>query len=191
MSKTQESPLVEAARALEGELERFAKIARELEKEPLSSRKSLDRAGGQLAKIADLEQSLGPAMGALMSALNGLRERHEAQGESIKRRAEEIRERAVVFQELMDRLAELVERTSALNASLGGITNGDRGKDELIAELDRVLEQLGELTGATDLLKRDARERSFDDLAKQAESHSDQLDAVRSKLARFKKEFSK
>jgi methyl-accepting chemotaxis protein len=185
------SELLEAARELEEELERFGKIARELEKEPLSSRKSLDRAGGSLARIADIEDGLAPAMSKLMAALNALRTRHEQQTENIKRRAEEIRQRSEVYRGLLERLGELLERTGTMNERLSTLSSGDKGKDELVAELESFLAQIGELTDATEALQRECKEVRFEDVAKQADGLSTQLGNARSKLARLQKELSR
>jgi chromosome segregation ATPase len=185
------SELLEAARRLEEVLEHFAKLARAIEKEPLSSRKSLDRAGTSLAKIADTEEELPVAMSGLMSALNALRQRHEEQTEAVKRRAEEIRERSEIYRGLLERLRALVEDAARINARMSELAASEKGKDELAADLDVVLGELGALGDATDALEHESKELRFEDLGREADGLSTQLGTAKSKLARLKKDLSR
>jgi chromosome segregation ATPase len=188
---TPTSQLLEAARLLEEELEQFAKLARAIEKEPLSSRKSLDRAGTSLAKIADSEDRLPAAMAALMGALNELRRRHEEQTEAVKRRAEEIRVRGELYRSLLERMSSVVAEASGINARLTDLSAGGRGKEELIADLDGVLLEIGRLTESSDALREEARELRFEDVGRQADGLGEQLGQARSKLSRLKKDLAR
>src|SRR5688572_20714209 len=153
------SELMEAARLLEAELEEFAKHTRAVEKEPLSSRKSLDRAGTSLSKIADSEERLPAAMGALMGALSALRRRHEEQTEVVRRRAEEIRQRTEVYRSLLERMGGLVAGAGEMNEQLTRINAEGKAKEELVAELDAVLREIGRLSDATDELRAEAKQQ--------------------------------
>jgi SMC interacting uncharacterized protein involved in chromosome segregation len=182
---------MEAARLLEAELEEFAKHTRAIEKEPLSSRKSLDRAGASLGKIADSEDRLPAAMGALTTALGKLRQRHEEQTEIVRRRAEEIRQRTEVYRLLLERMGALVARAAEMNGHLTSISTEDKEKDQLVAELDGVLQEIGALTDATGALKAEAKQQTFEDVAREADGLADQLGAAKSKLARLKKDLAR
>ena len=184
------SELVEAARGLEEQLEHFAKLARIVEKEPLNSRRSLERAGESLSKVAESDHALNAAMQKLMTALTALRQRHMAQVAAVERRSEVIRERSEQYGRLLERMASLGLVAGEVNAAMGAVVAANPDKSALAGEMESVLEKMAELISASEALEKEAEAQSFEDVGKEAGALRGSLAKGRQKLVQLRKDLA-
>jgi hypothetical protein len=184
--KPPEGDLVCAASALDAELRRFEALAREAEREPLRSRKSLDRAADRLGEVIEAEERLKPLLQALLAAMADVSERHRAQGDAVQAHAHALKERRELFAALVERYAEVGREASAVNAFALDVTRGAReaGAAEIEpAAVEAVRERLAALAVRAESLWREATELEFEDLAREAESLRHQILAAVNKLS--------
>src|SRR5438105_10351572 len=126
------SGLVQAAAALEAELERFEDSLAAFRKLPLTSKKNLDRALDMLNDLADVETRLGPQLKMLIDAVGGTRERQMGNIGLVKERSKEIQERVIAYQKLVTQLQEIGAGANAIN---GRFKQGAPSSDEIAREL--------------------------------------------------------
>jgi hypothetical protein len=185
------SDLIQAASGLEEELDRFAKLSRAIEKEPLNSRKSLERAADSLSSVAASDEALQIAMRTLMAALTALRERHEGQTKVVQERAEEIRQRGEAYKELLGKLATLGANAGEVNSEMITLANGNEDKGAIAGVLDAVLEKMSGLAKSVEEFQQECTEKHFEDIEREADTLRAQLVKGRSKLAQLQKDLLK
>ncbi len=186
------SPLVAAAEALDVELQKFEDTAESLEHLALTSEKNLQKAARLLTEIVETEARLGTAMQALIASLNAARDRQETQALAAQKRAEALRQRTAVFQELLDRYKALGSGASEINVLMqeiggsNGSSQGEMGPDAgpRIDRADQRLEQIGKDAEA---LAKAAQAEEFAELARHADSLRQQLVTARGKLNLIRK----
>lgn len=170
---TKESPLIAAASALDAELVRFEEATQGFAKVALNSQKNLDRAAKLLNDLAASEGSLGEKVQALVGAIATVRDRQMAQVEQVREKSEQIKERSVVFQGLLDQFQQLGTAAGALNEKLkgpGGIVD--------------VQVEMTNLATRAEALATIAKDQDFEDLSRQADGLRQQILAARNKLAK-------
>ena len=179
MAKKQgpESPLVLAAAALDAQVERFKENVGAFDKLRLDSKKNLDRATKMLNELAEAETGMGAQVQALVQAIAAVREAQGAAVETVRAKAEQVKARAVVFQELLARSEELGAAAGALNGKLQA-----SGPDviDLPAEL-------AALAAKAEALQASAREQEFDDVARLGDGLKQQLNSMRQRLEKEKR----
>lgn len=186
------SELIQAATQLEAELDGFAKLTRLVEKEPLTSRRSLERASATLSQVATTDERLGPAMRGLMTALDGLRARHQVQADALAVRAEEVRVRSEAYAGLLDRLSALGARAAELNTALVEVTASEEAsRGDLVAKIDAALAKMAEVSEAVASLRRDCREQRFEDVEREVDRLEGQLTGARNKLLKLQRELAR
>jgi hypothetical protein len=167
-----DSPLIAAAIALEEQLERFHDGVDTFRKLPLNSKKNIDRATKLLNDLADGEQGLGTQVQALVQAVAGTRDQQNASVEVIRAKAEELKSRAVAFQQLLTQFEAMGVAASELNAKLQ--SSGP-------AEVD-LAAALAALAAQAETLMGNARAQDFDDVARLGDGLKQQLNAMRKRL---------
>lgn len=176
MAKNDGSELLEAAKAVETELERFEDATAAFEKISLTSQKNLERATKALNALADGEQRVLDEVQVMLKSVGPIRERVLAQVEHIRAKAEALRDRTVAFQSLEKELGSLGEIAATLSTKLK-----DPDSNSPVA-LDT---EIGELTSRAKALADRAKADDFDDLHRVADGLRQQLLAVRAKLKRL------
>ena len=170
------SELVNAAEALDAELNRFEDASTSLRKLSLNSQKNLERATRSLNELAEVEESLGKQVQVLVAAIAGVRERQLAQVEEVRVKAEEIKSRSVTFQQLLEQFKVLGAGAAGLNERLQKVTPGEGNS------LTELFEEMGELAAKAQSLAELAGEQDYDDVARLADGLRQQLLSVRGKL---------
>ena len=186
------SSLLAAAEAFDVELGRFAHLTEGARRGTLSSQRSLERAAELLKEVADCEEQMQAQARALMAALAEARAQQEAQAALVSQRAEELRQRTVVYGELLQRFQQLGEDAAELNGmgqrlSLkkreAGASEADMAKDpELASGLRLLSERMASVAERARDLESTARDADFEDVARQADSLRQQLLAARNKV---------
>jgi hypothetical protein len=191
--RAEPSTLLAAAEAFDAELERFAHLTEAARHGSLGSQKALERAAEALKEIADCEEQMQAQARVLMTALGTAREQQEKQAALAAQRAEEVRERTAVYGELLKRFQALGAEAAELNA-MGQSLSARKpeaaaapaaavAKDPAFANGLRDLSQrMGEVADHAQELLTAARDADFEDVARQAESLRQQLQAARNKV---------
>jgi DNA repair exonuclease SbcCD ATPase subunit len=185
-TKKPQSPLIAAAEALEEELRRLASLAREAQRLPLDSRTNLERTQEKLAELSDVDDRLRPLVAGLMSAVKQLVDDQQAQAAALTSRAEEVRRRGEVFQELMARYAGLGKASQELNALVqafaAGVPAGDGKPAAESPSLEAVQASMTRLIESAEEVARAAQGEGFEDVERQAQSLRQQLLSAKNKL---------
>jgi hypothetical protein len=182
-----QSKLIEAALALEEELRRMSVVAREAQRLPLDSQKNLERTQEKLAELGTVDERLQPLVGGLMGAVKDLVEEQQTQAAALTVRAEELRRRRGVFQQLMARYGGLGVASQELNALVQAFAAGSRREGgsapavepPSLEVVQRTMTQLIERAGE---VARAAQQEEFEDIAGQADALRQQLLSARNKL---------
>lgn len=179
-NEDQPSALVDAAVALEGELQRLEGLVTKSKKEPLSSQKNFERAARTLGVVTELEGKLRGALGNLVAAVADAGARQQTAMEALAARAKELEARFASYRELTERRDQLGEHGARANELIrGALAEGGAG-----AALPEALAELGRVAQAGEALFAAAKDNGFTDLAREADSTRQQLLSLRRKLAR-------
>ena len=170
MSKSQRTPLVEAAAGFDEELATYARLGELFLKTPLTSLRHLERANQTLQELADSEQRLAACGQRLSQALGEARMRQEGLSEQIVAYAPALRARNEQLQALTARMAQLGSDVAAINARTSTRDAGD-----VSAAVLALSQRAEELAGA-------ARGVEFEELAAQAHALFQRLEAIAQKL---------
>ena len=174
-----------AAEELDAGFRRFEQLSESVQKVPLNSQKNLSRASEMLAEIAEVGKGLQQQLGSVVAAISKFREKQEGQSDRIQKQAELIQERSRVLQALMEEYRGLGEGARELNGQLQKL-NGAAGNvgdsTPLLAKLQEVEPSLERLVQSASTLVERAHGQGFGDIAHQADSLRQQLQAVRNKL---------
>jgi hypothetical protein len=185
-------PLVQAAEAFSGTLQRFGALADGLRKGALDSQRNLERAAETLTEVARCEEELQAHAQALMSALAMARDTQQTQADAIRTRALEIQARTEAYATLMRGFEALGKDAAALNASAQALGARKRTAEEmvkdgaLLAGLDELQERMTAVATSAEKLTADARDADFDDLSRKVDSLRQQILAARNRIALLK-----
>ena len=168
------SELVHAASALDDELGRFEDGVAAFKKLALSSKKNLDRAAKMLEELAQSEASMGTQIQALVTAIQGTRERQLQRVDAVREKAEELKARSIEFRELIVQFESLGTGAAALNEKL-------QSPEPAIID---VADEVTALGAKAESLTTLAREKGFDDVTHLADGLRQQLDSLKAKLAK-------
>lgn len=178
MSKP-DSALVEAAANFASELESYSRLGDLFLKTPLSSVKHLERANQTLADIAGCEGRLQVAGQELVRVLAAARQQQETLSKGVVDHVPAVQKRNERLRELMDELTSVAGEVGALNMQIQQKSgNGDATEARDISETALALSERAEALAAT------AREAEFEELATQAHSLHQRLQAIGKKLAK-------
>jgi methyl-accepting chemotaxis protein len=181
----QESELVSAAEALDQGFRRFEQLTEGIQRVPLNSQKNLLRASEMLTEIAGLGEALQRQLGSVVAAIAKFRQKQEGQADRVQKQAEQVQERSRALQGLLEQYRTLGESARQLNLGLQKLSTAavdGSGAISLLAglqELEPGVEEL--MQGASSLAER-ASVLGFADMAHQADSLRQQLQAVRNKV---------
>jgi hypothetical protein len=180
-SREPTSPLLQAAEALEGELRALEALVAKAQKEPLTSQKNFERAARTLGGVNELEERLRGALSRMVEAIGEAGQRQQGALQALALRAQELEARFASYRELLALRDGLNTDGAKVNDTIRGLlTSGGLGAavPEALAELARVGETARRLFAQ-------AKERDFHDLAREADSVQQQLQAMHRKLARL------
>lgn len=185
--KNEASELVNIAATLEAELRRFETLTEEVRETPLQSQKHLERMARSLQEVADCDERLVANVRALLAALNERRDRQTALAAEVNARAQELQERTVVFQELMQRFAGLGQEAGQLSADVQALFSSapkegmQARAEELVSALQEVHERMTRVADNAQALSSDAEARGFVDIARDADALRQQLLSARNR----------
>jgi len=187
ITKMPPGKLVEAAAALEEELERMGAIAREAQQLPLDSQRNLQLTQERLLELAAEEPKLQPLVNGLMAAVTELVQEQRAQAAAVVARTEELSRRREVFQQLMVRYAGLGRATEGLSTLVQKFAidiqqNAGEAASTHASSLEAVQETMTQLIDTAKEVFQAARQDNFEDIAQQTDSLRQQILSARDKL---------
>lgn len=183
MPKPDVSALAAAATDFDNELAVYARLGKLFLETPLSSVKHLERANGTLAEIAGCEERLQAAGQRLVAALASSRERQEQLANEVVAHVPALQARNQRLQELMKELDGVAGEVGNINNAIASQRgNGDSTKTPSADDARQLSETVLALSERAEQLAGSAREAEFEELAAQAHSLHQRLDAIGKKL---------
>jgi hypothetical protein len=181
------SSLTEAATTVEDELGHFEELARSVKKIELNSEKSLARAGRALSDAIACHERIVAGLRALGQAVGGAQQRQQAAATSIEGSAQHVQKRITEFSELAGGLAALGEEARLITVQLQELAGTPESGEapapaERSVRLEDVALRMDEAVEKARALHRRAVEGDMTDIARQADSLQQQLDAARRRL---------
>jgi len=170
------SPLVSAARALEGELLSLESMTRAARKIPLNSEKNITRAAKELEALLAVPDRMAAGLQALATAMAAMQARQEAALEPLSTFATQIQARHQRLRELMQAYADLGSAAAEVTARIQS-SEGDRA-----AALIDVEAQLGRIVVDAKALFDAAHSDDFPELAREADTLKQRVSSLRRRL---------
>ena len=166
------SRIVNAAQALESELERFRTSTETLLANRLDSAKQLGRAAKQLESVAGSDERLSGCVAELNAALGEAREKQVGNAEQVRAFADSVGQRAEVLRDLNVRYAALGNAAREVAEKMAPAGTNKAEIELALGQMEGALVPLLETASA---LKQDAIEKGFSDIAQQADAMQQQL----------------
>lgn len=180
---TSDSPLVQAAAAFDQELATYVRLGEQLLDMPLTTLEQLERANQTLGEIVECEQRLSDAGRRLIQAVSDTRQKQEQLSQSVIALAPRLQARNEKLRELMTAMGQLATDVQRVNALvLQRVDGGDAQNDAGAPEPREVSAKVLALSERADQLAGTCREAEFEELAEQAHSLHERLEAIGTKL---------
>jgi hypothetical protein len=180
------SPLVEAALALEEELQRIAAIASAARQLPLDSQQNLAFTAEKMRELGIVDKKLQPLVAALLGAVNEIVGAQQAQAVAIKARAEELQNRRAVFQNLMASYGSLAHTAQDLYGLVRAFADARQNDGSIPSgnapSLYVIQQAVSQLIEGTGQIFQAAKQENFKDMAYQVDTLYRQLATARDKL---------
>lgn len=184
-TKTAQGPLAAAASALENELRRYEDTVAELQKLPLTSDKTLQRARKVLEECAGHQEKLAALLPAFAQAMQDAQARQQQCMDVTAEGTSKIKTRFEERMALLERVAALGQRAQDINEPVAAVMSGKEENRSPI-ELLKSLEDVGTLTEAViaeaDAVHRLAQEGDWQDIARDTDALKQQLQSARNKV---------
>lgn len=186
-SSDDKAVLTQAATIFEQDLTRYEQLASELKGVAINSQKNLARATKLLEEAAAYEQKLATDVGVLVEAMQVARTRQQGSAELTLDAAKRIEARMVEHAALMQRFAVLGERARSASEPVSEVMAAKEGDSvdagALAKGLGEVTKRMDEIVEETEAMIREASEGDWHDVAREAESLKQKVQAARNKVA--------
>jgi chromosome segregation ATPase len=183
MDKKNAEPLTDAAAQIEQQLSHFERLLTELAR-PISTEKALQRARVALEECSSCEEKLAGHLTAFAQAIQSIQERQQRCMELLHERANQVQARHTDRSTLIERMAQLGQRTSEVSKPIASLGDGawDTVTPDLLASVSEVSTRLESAIDEAGQILSTAREADWTDLARDADSLKQQLQSVRNQL---------
>jgi chromosome segregation ATPase len=174
-----------AARELETALAGLERATAAAARIRLISQRNVGKAAQAVTDAAACQPSIAAGIQRMLAALNGARDRNARSVDELSAISERVRARGEECGALQLRFAELGEAartTTAAIAALSGPEAAALVRADKLARINAIEQQLAALVEDAGALARSARAAEIDDIAKQAESLRQQVQAARNKV---------
>jgi chromosome segregation ATPase len=183
MSKSNESALVIAARALADDLQRFEQLSGELTRSTINSDKSLQRARRGLEECSAQEAKLVESLRGFARAMQGVQELQQRCMDQTALAAERIRQRQEARAQLQQRLQSLGESARDVSAPLEAVPSaGDAEAADMRGPLREVGRRLEPVIAEAAELTALAKKEDWSDLERDTHTLEQQLQAARNRV---------
>lgn len=184
-SKKTESALVTSATALESGLEKWEELVAEAKRLHVSSDKTLHRAKTLLEECAACERELAGQLHAFVSAMQEVQARQQTcMGETLEV-AQRMQDRIGDRNALLERFAALGTLAGEINEPVGIVMDGiarNVPAAELLVPLGVVAEKTEAIVADADSVAKEARDKDWLDIAKEADALKQQVQSVKNKV---------
>ncbi len=187
MSK-KNSPLVDAAVALEEQLEELDALARKAQKLPLDDLDNIRKTTEALSQVGAMEEQLTVRLQALMGAIGGLAQRQQQQAEVLRARADELVARRDAHETLAARYSDLGRLASEINTSMQQLVEAqtrapaNEARAAAVVTARQISSQLEGLIATADEVHAAAVAQSFREIERQTHALRQQLGAARTRI---------
>jgi hypothetical protein len=176
------APLMQAAAAVAALLARTGRATDEALAAPLQSRAALERTAAALEESARLTSGIEPCVRVLLDSLaDGLTAQRD-RSEALRARAEELTARRLSYEELLERYSALGRAAEEVHRLLHAFVATGDARALPTTSLAEVEDAVSRLAGGAARAGEAAREREFDDLAREADVLREQLEEARHRL---------
>jgi hypothetical protein len=169
MSKSTESPLLAAARALADDLQHFEQLSAELGRLVINSDKTLQRARKGLQECSEHEAKLAESLRGFAGAMQAMQALQQRCMEQTALATERVRQRQEERAQLQQPVADLPEAPDAVPGGMLGPLQ------EVWRRLEAVIAEAGQVTEL-------ARQGNWSDLERDTHSLEQQLQATRNRV---------
>lgn len=177
------SPLADAAAEFDKELAAYARLGKLFIETPMSSVKHLERANTTLGEIAQCEERLQNAGQTLVRALSASREQQEQLAKAVVAHVPALQTRNERLKELMTEMAGVATEVAGLNDIIATKKdNGDASRGPTAADALDVSQTVLALSARAQALGTAAQDAEFEEVATQAHSLHQRLQAIGKKL---------
>jgi len=183
-TKNPSGQLTSTASALESELRRYEETAAELERLPLTSEKTLQRARKVLEECAAHQEKLAVLLPAFAQAMQAAQGRQQSCMDATARATEKLKTRFEARITLLERVAALGEQAQAINEPVAQVLAAGDGAppEDLLKSLDEVETRTEAVIAEAEALKTSAEETEWLDIARDADALRQQLQSARNKV---------
>lgn len=182
---TAESALVTAAASLEAELLRYEEHVAAARRLEITSEKELLESKAVLEACAGAEQRMRERLGAFAEAMQAMQSRQHACVEETVATARRIEARIHDRAALLERFAALGARARAVDEPVQAVMQGKAAgaaDAELLGALSEVIARTDGVLEDAAAIGRDAHDRGWEDIAREARSLEEQLQSARARV---------
>ena len=184
-TKTPDGPLAAAAAALEGELRRYEETVAELQKLPLNSDKTLQRARKVLEECAGHQEKLAVLLPAFAQAMQQAQLRQQQCMDATAHGTDKIRTRFEARMALLERVAALGQQAQDINAPVAAVISAqveERTPTELLKSLEDVGARTEAVIAEAEAVHKLAQDGDWQDIARDTDTLKQQLQSARNKV---------
>jgi hypothetical protein len=191
MTKQQESPLVVAARHLTDALQRFQAQSSELERLPINSEKSLQRARQGLEACAEHGTKLAESLRDFATAMQDVQLAQQRCVELSAAATQRVLERQTQRVQLQERLALLGQNAREVAAPVATQPEpSEASSGEMLSNLKEVESRLDAVIAQASELCDQAQRDDWNDLQRDTQSLQHQLQAVRNRVLLWRRKLA-
>jgi chromosome segregation ATPase len=191
MSKSNESPLLAAARALADDVARFETLSLELSRMDLNSDKALQRARSGLEACSAHETKLATSLRGFAEAMQAMQDSQRRSMELTAEAAARVRKRQQERAELQQRLIELGARAREVSEPVAQLfASTGEGSPDLLAPLAEVERRLDAVIDDAAAVCELARQGDWSDMERDTQSLREQLQALRNRVLLMRRKLS-
>jgi exonuclease VII small subunit len=184
-NKKSPDSLATAVVAFEAELRHFEETVAELNRVSVNSDKTLHRAKNALEACSESEQRLACLLRDFVTAMQAAQAKQQLCMDAALQGARRIQARNEARNALLERVAQLGERAREVNEPIAALMvegGAPTGAAELLASLQEVGTRMDSVIADCTAVAASAREDEWTDIARDADTLKQQLQAARNKV---------
>jgi hypothetical protein len=183
MNKKPEGSLLDAARALQEDLNRFETISAELSRAPINSEKSLQRARQTLESCCEQEAKLADSLRGFAAAMQEMQLTQQRCMEMTAEATQRIQQRQEQRMALRERLVRVGESAREVSLPVAELPEESATIPvEMLASLQEVERRLSAVIGEAAEISEIAQRDEWADVERDIQALSQQLQAVRNRV---------
>jgi hypothetical protein len=183
MTKSTESPLLAATRALSDDLERFEKLSGELSRLVINSDKALQRAARGLLECSEHETKLAESLRGFAQAMQAMQASQQRCMEQTTLATERVRQRQQQRAQLQERLLLLSQNAGDISNLAGALPESSTDASaDLLSRLQAVAERLELVIAEAGEVCQLAHDEDWTDVERDTQSLKQQLLAAKNRV---------